>query len=263
MSEEFNKKRMFDNISFMITEFGRKIGELETSVGVSPGYISRTSKEENVKPGIDFIVNVANALDISIDTLLNVNMTELTPTEQYLVSFIEKLKKDTIDDKLIWNIESADSLNRQESDLNGYVEHPLFNYETFFEESETEYPEQVSEIVMTSNSFGCHTYITGDCFNIVMKNRTVLYLMNISKRVHNTNDLSAFAKEIWMYNPRIGSKFLCSNKSSSELSKMVSDLYEIVAECSKHPKINTELRYIIDSFMNDDNEDDEGESIQF
>lgn len=259
MSEEFNKKRMFDNISFMLTEFGRKIGELETSVGVSPGYISRTSKEENVKPGIDFIVNVANALDVSLDTLLNVNMTELTPTEQYLVSFLEKLKNDTVDDKLIWNIESADSLNRQEPDMNGYVEHPLFSYETFFEKSEIEYPEEVSRVVMVSKSFDCHTAIAGECYNLEMKNHSILYIMNISKSVYNTNDINAFAKEIWMYKPRTGSKVLCSNKDSSSLAKMVEDLYRIVAERSKHPKISTDLRYIIDSFMNDDNVNDEEE----
>lgn len=259
MSEEFNKKRMFDNISFMLKEYGKKIGEIEASAGVSPGYISRTSKEENAKPGIDFIVNIANALDTSIDTLLNVNMTELTPTEKYLVSFLEKLKKDTVDDKIIWNIESADCLNRQEPDMNGYVEHPLFSYETFFEQSEIEYPEEVSRVVMTSKSFDCHTYITGECYNLEMKNHAILYIMNISKSVHYTNDLTAYAKEIWMYKPQTGSKFLCSNKESSSLANMVEDLYRTVAERSKHPKISSDLRYIIDSFMNDDHMNDEEE----
>lgn len=29
MSEEFNKKQMLDNISFLLQEFSKKIGELE------------------------------------------------------------------------------------------------------------------------------------------------------------------------------------------------------------------------------------------
>lgn len=263
MSEEFNKKLMFENISFALKKFGKKIGELEASVGVSPGYISRTSKEPNTKPGVDFVVNVAKELGTSIDTLLNVNMTELTPTEQYLLSFLEKLKKDTIDDKLIWNTESADSLNRQEPDMDGYVEHPLFSYETFFEQSEVEYPEKVSRVVMTSKSFDCHTAITGECYNLEMKNHTILYIMSISKSVYRTNDINAFAKEIWMYKQGAGIQFLCSNKRSSPLSILVDDIYATVFEFSKHPKIKNELRYIIDSFMEDDNEDDEEDIIPF
>lgn len=43
--------------------------------------------------------------------------TGLTPTEQYIVNFFDKLKADTIADKLDWNIESADYLNRLETDM--------------------------------------------------------------------------------------------------------------------------------------------------
>ena len=45
MSVEFNKQLMLDNISFLLKEFGKKIGELEAEAGVSPGYISRISKD--------------------------------------------------------------------------------------------------------------------------------------------------------------------------------------------------------------------------
>ena len=94
MSVEFNKQLMLDNISFMLKEFGKKIGELEAEAGVSPGYISRTSKDDKAKPGIDFIVKVAEALNTSVDTLLNIDLSGLTPTERYLISFLEKLKSE-------------------------------------------------------------------------------------------------------------------------------------------------------------------------
>ncbi|NLC96320.1 MAG: helix-turn-helix transcriptional regulator [Erysipelotrichaceae bacterium] len=249
MSEGFNKKRMFDNILFMLAESGMKIGELEASVGVSPGYISRTNKEEYGKPGIDFIVNVSNVLGISIDNLLNTNMTDLNPTERFLIPFLEKLKKDTIADIRIWNIESADSLNRQEPAKNGSVEHPLFSYETLFEKSEIEGSEQVSKVVMMSKSFGCNTYISGDCFNLNVANDAVIYFMNISKSGHNINES---AKEIWMYQPEIGEEFICSNKDSSPLALMVEDLYRIIVEQSKYPKIDDDFVSIINMFMNDD-----------
>ncbi|HHY08673.1 MAG TPA: helix-turn-helix transcriptional regulator [Corynebacteriales bacterium] len=256
MTEEFNKKIMLDNISFLLNESGKKIGELETEAGVSTGYISRISKDEKTKPGIEFIMKVAESLNTSIDTLLKVELGEMTPTERYLVSFLEKLNKDTLDDRLDWNIESADELQRVETDMNGYVDHPLLSYETFYEESECEYPEEVSRVVFISKSFDCRTAINGDCFNLRLKNNSYLYIMNISKSVHNVNDSDAFAKEIWMYTPGVGASYLCSNKDVSPLALLVENLYLTVSERMKHPRIKNELKYIIDSFMEGDIEDD-------
>jgi len=264
MNREFNKQLMLDNISFLLKESEKKIGELETEAGVSAGYISRISKEGNTKPGIEFIMKVAYSLNTSIDTLLNVDLTEMTPTERYLVSFLEKLNKDTLDDKLDWNRESADRLNRAETGINGNPYHPLLSYETFYEESETEYPEEVSRVVFVSNTFDCRTFINGDCYNLRLKNGTILYLMNISKSVHRVNDPDAFAKEIWMYTPGAGINFLCSNVDASPLADLVNSLYTTVSEHMKRPRIKQELKYVIDAFMeNDVNDDDDYKEIQF
>jgi transcriptional regulator with XRE-family HTH domain len=259
--KEFNKQLMLDNITYLLKETGKKIGELETDAGVSTGYISRISKDGNTKPGIDFIMNVADSLNVSINTLLNVDLTAMTPNERYLLSFLKKLNKDTIDDKLDWNRESADQLNRADADRNGDTGHPLLSLETFYEEGETEYPEEVSRVVFVSKSFECKTYVSGDCFNLRLKNGSYLYLMNIQKTIDNFDD-DVFAKEIWMYTPGIGSNFLCSNNVMSPLSDLVEEVYATVSERMKHPKIKKELQYIIDAFMKDDMSDDD-DSIPF
>lgn len=80
--------------------------------------------------------------------------------------------------------------------MNGYVEHPLFSYETFMEQGEDEYPEEVSRVVFISHAFDVHTYITDDCFSLRLKNGAILYLMNFSKSIHRVNDLNAYAREI-------------------------------------------------------------------
>jgi hypothetical protein len=36
-------------------------------------------------------MKAAEALNVSVDTLLRVDMSSLTPTEQYLITFLEKL----------------------------------------------------------------------------------------------------------------------------------------------------------------------------
>lgn len=259
MMKDFNKQLMLDNITYLLKETGKKIGELETESGVSTGYISRISKEGNTKPGIDFIMNVAESLNVSINTLLNVDLTAMTPNERYILSFLKKLNKDTIDDKLDWIRESADQLNRAEVDRNGDTGHPLLSLETFYEEGETEYPEEVTRVVFVSNSFDCKTSIHGDCFNLRLKNGSILYFMDISKSVYRTNDTNAFAKEVWMYTPSNGAHFLCSNNVISPLADLVDELYATVSEIMKHPRIKQELQYVIDAFMKDDLSDDDDE----
>ena len=89
MGKSFDKNLMLANIYYLIKEQGRKIGEVENDAGMSSGYLSRVSKDQFTKPGIDFIFNVANILKVSIDTLVGVDLTALTPTEEYLLRFME------------------------------------------------------------------------------------------------------------------------------------------------------------------------------
>ena len=263
MNNDFDKKLMFNNILFLLKKSEIKIGELESDCGVSPGYISRTSKDGNTKPGIEFIFKVAQKLNVSIDTLLKVDMTKLSPTEQYLLSFLEKLKKDTIKNKLDWNCEKKDYLDRVEVDNCGCVGHPLFSYETFYEKGEIDYPEEVSRVVFISNSFECHTAINDDCFNLRLKNGLMLYLMNISKSVYKINDSDAFAKEIWMSDLNNEKQCICSNKENSSLAKYVDDLYNVIKEYFKHPRIKNDFKNSIDAFMKDDWEDDNKFDLPF
>ena len=252
MSISLNKELMLDNIYYRLQELDMKIGELEAEADVSPGYISRTSKDENSRPGIDFVIKAAHALQVSVDTLLNVRLSELTPTEKYLFKFLEKLKRYTSEDKLAWNRESASTLNQIGVDDHGNVEHILFSLETFFEEGESEYPDKITRVVMNSHTFGFNTYIEGDCFDLEMKNRASLYLMNISKNAYNLHEPEVKAKEIWIHIPRGEPKFICGTAKNSPFSNIVEDLYSIVAEFSKHPKIPEDLRFVIDAFMEKD-----------
>ena len=256
MEETFNQGRFFDNVYFLIKKTGKKIGEIESEAGVSPGYISRTSKEGNSKPGIDFIMSVAKNLNVSVDALLKVDFAKLTPTEEYLLKFFQKLSSDTVSGKLKWNKESEDYLNNLESDINGNVEHPLFNLERFYEEGETEYQDYVTRVVFNSNTFGFRTSC-GDCFNLRLKNGVTVYVMNISKSVYHSGNKNAHAKEIWLSSRFGGNEFLCSNREIiSNLFSMVDTLYMNIVEDSRHPKINYDSRKSIDAFMNDDLKDD-------
>lgn len=263
--KNFNKTLCFSNIRELLRQNSDvKIGQIEKEAGIRLGYMSRLEKEGNTaEPSMEFIVTAAKLLKVSIDTLISVDLTGLTPTEQYIVSFFDKLKSDTLKDKLDWNRETAFNLNRMESDINGCVYHPLFAEETFYEETECEYPEEVTRIVFNSKTFGPRTYICGDCFNLRLKNGTTLYLMDIEKSVHRTGDASAFAKEAWMSVPHKGCQLLVASQDDTPVAPLLEVLFSTVKERMEHPKVNNDVMYAIDSFMKDDIEDDDTDECPF
>ncbi|MGF7011624.1 transcriptional regulator with XRE-family HTH domain [Lachnospiraceae bacterium PF1-21] len=92
----FDKEILLKNINVLIKERGLKIGELESKAGVSLGYLSRLHRAEtNVIPGIDFISNVAQILNVSIDALISGDFTRSNNNTLYMANFINELLEDT------------------------------------------------------------------------------------------------------------------------------------------------------------------------
>lgn len=257
--KNFNKSLCFSNIRELLKENSKvKIGQIEKEAGIRLGYMSRLEKEDNkAEPSMEFIVTAAKLLNVSVDTLISFDLAGLSSTEKYLVNFIEKLKTDTIAEKLNWVVESKYELNKCETDINGNCLHPLFSLEEFYRQTDCEYPEQATEYVYVSKSFGPNTCINDDCFKLRLKNGSIFYLMDIVKDVHRTNDKSAYVKEAVMYVPGGKSQVLATTKDEYPIGDLLNNLYDIVKENMKHPKVNKDAMYAIDAFMNDDLSDDE------
>lgn len=256
MSYEFEKDILFGNIAYLLKNSDMKIGELESDAGVSLGYISRTSKEDNTKPGIDFIMKVADKFKVSLDTLLKVKLYELSSTEEYILSFLEKLNHDTVEGELDWKMESANSLNYQDDSSSGKSNHPLFEYIEFYEDVGSDYPQLVEDFVFLSRAFDTNTMIDNDCFNLKINHGVTVYLMSFSKRVRKMSDKNCDGKEIWLYS--YGKpEYLCGNGKDSSLGFLVDNLYSSIEEYSKHPKIDKKFRDAIDSFMSGEEDDED------
>lgn len=220
---------------------------METNVGVSTGYISRTSKESNSKPGIDFILNVSNFLGVSMDTLINFDFSKATPTEEYLTSFLEKIKKDTTQGEIDWIKYTNEELNYEEPDINGYLSHPLMRYETFMDMGENDYPEEVTRNVMVSDTFGYHTVIAGNCYSLRMANGVTLHLMSICQSIHRVGDSEAYAKEAWMTSN--GKINILATDRSEHLGYLIDGLYQSIEATAAYPKLDSNLKYAIDSYL--------------
>ena len=256
--KNFNKSVCFSNIRELLKDNPDvKIGQIEQAAGIRLGYMSRLEKMDNTaEPSVEFIVTAAKLLNVSVDTLITMDLANLTPTEKYLVSFIEKLKSDTIQDKINWSIETPFELSRCGVDCNGESEHPLFSVETFYRESECEYPDEVTENVYVSKTFGPNTAINGDCYNLRLKNGSIFYLMDLVKDVHRVGDKAAFVKEAVMYVPYRKTQVLATTKDEYPIGPLLEELFLAVKERMKHPQVSNDVMTAIDAFMKNDLEDD-------
>ena len=66
-----DKELFLRNIYTLAKEKGVRIGDLETSCGVSVGYLARFRQDKNQDlPGMDFVIRAAAVLNTSLDFLL-------------------------------------------------------------------------------------------------------------------------------------------------------------------------------------------------
>lgn len=240
MAEIFDRKLLFDNIAFLVKRSGLKIGELETNAGVSAGYIARTIKDGTAKPGMEFVIGVAEQLHVSTDLLLKTDLTKMDANAIYLIGFIEKLIRDTVENKLYWERETDEDLAHLERGDEGEIYHPLFvdmPYECGNQGS----------VLFNSRSYSYKTRIAGDCFNLTLPNNARLYIMNIGSVANERSG----AKEIWIDVPHVGATYLCSTLSGPAFATAIENLYSYVAEELKHPNLRPDLKVVIDAFMND------------
>lgn len=244
----YDKQRVINNIRYLVNTTNKKLGQIEREAsGCQPGYTARLDRT-STEPSLEFVVTAASHLGVSTDLLINADLSQITPTEKYLIDFFYKLERDTTDNKLAWNQEKAQYLNNLGFDEHSESPHPLFC--PYAEHADDEYPTLTLKFI--SNSFKEKTSISNDCFNLRMKNGTYFYLMNIC----NEEEPDKKALEVWMYQPRTGTKFICSTKEHHAIKESLSYLYKHLDLWANHPRVEANLKSVIDAFMADDLSDD-------
>lgn len=248
--KNFDKKQCFANIRFLLEKNPSvKIGQIEKEAGLRLGYMARLEKPDNTaEPSVEFIVSAAKLLNVSLDSLMLVDITALSSTEEYLRSFLEKLQKDTQKDTISWEKESASYLNDSLKHIATRPDevHDLF---TTSQEQVTDGLGRIGyELYFASNAFGLNTSFTGDCFNCEIATGTKVYLLNVRDSIIPVNS----SIEIWMSSKNGGSQFLIRDQEGSPLASLVKSLYALAQEQDRHPKIKDTLRAAIDEYLKND-----------
>ena len=261
--KHYDKYQAFRNIRELLKGSDIKLGQIEKEAGCQAGYMSRLEKSENAtEPTTEFLVTASQLLGVSLDTLLKTTISLLSPTELYMIKFLEKLIRDTADDKLAWVNEPLYTFREIEKSDDGELIHPLFvrcqSHKGLkgLAVSEAGLPYVKVQSYFPSKSFGRQTEVSSDCFHLDMKDQATLYIMSVTESGADDNERGKTAVELWMHNKSGKTTCLCTDHESKDrIIQLVFKLWLAVNQYDTRPKISQEHREIIDSFLLDDNDD--------
>ena len=273
MSNEFDKARMMANISAMIQMRGIKIGELESKVGVSTGYLSRIGKDDyKAVPTIDVIWKIARELGVNIEWLIEGDPDHGAENILYLQNFIRRVFEKTQSGELEWAshplIDVADALNGEDVLHIPFIEHDSGKEFTDYSDD----LEQCGYIGGSRMAKGCrrvrsHTKpkasvaIADSCFYTDLGTGNYLHLIKFVEVAYldadEVNPGFPSAREWYELvfedadEPFMEATPICNTVGRSEALKPdVDKLYQELKQHEFDTRISQDARSIIDSFMN-------------
>lgn len=105
---EFDSSTLANNIVYLAKKHGMRVGELEDTIGVSAGYLSRTIKKNSKKKmSIDVVWKIARLFETDIKTLTETAMWLARTNTDLLERFLEQLYENTRDNFFAWESEGG------------------------------------------------------------------------------------------------------------------------------------------------------------
>lgn len=238
----FDKKLCISNIYFLARKKGLKLGDMERQAGVSTGYISRLNKEDNSTiPGVDFVEAIARMLGVTVDALINYDYENLSPTEEYLITVIEKMTAQTRYSERLWERMSDRSLRAEMLDEEGHPVCPMFSWDT-----------EKKKAMYVSAFDTSDVRIIGTCFRSQMNEDTWAYLMLVGTA--EQRDSADGFYELYLRKGMQISPVCCSGRNNQHvIAKDMKELYTAIVDTEYRPKIKMEVKQVLDAFLAEGN----------
>lgn len=230
-----------NNIYYLLQKSNLKIGDLESYVGVSTGYLSRQNKEGSTgKTSLEFALKAAEFLNVNISDLVDTDLNELTPDEQYLLKLIKKVIDDSKTNDLKWKRESESFL------LNSNEPHVLFEGKNEFDS----FLEQYVSYSVYRSLFSDNVEIDGDLYRATLINTDSELIITKCKapQKNNAEQYDNFFELYLVTKNELAP--LCSSLLANEaLTEQVDRLYKFASENYKSVKIDTRIKSILDNYI--------------
>lgn len=227
-----DNKTIVNNIMFLAERKKIKIGFLEKEANCSAGYLSRVSSGDIVAvPPVEKLEKIANLLEVSIDTLINIDVQMVTPNELLVSEFIYRVKSQTKECNIEWAEEYIEKVivkndNNNEKKDYAYASNDLFKKDLFYPEFEAD--AEVSAIFyktikpIAPQIVMCRMRYKKAIDRLKEKN------IDAEKKEKVIKDYSN-AIELYLKEPHSKIKSICSSVFIDEsLSKELHELYDLV-----------------------------------
>lgn len=104
--ENFDSRYFSGNLEFLMHRDRTRMSDLESLLGVSAGYVSRTMGADSKKRlSVDIAWKIAKIFQVNMDDLLNRDLTAPTKDLKTAVDFVDKLRQDTDNEAVHWKNE--------------------------------------------------------------------------------------------------------------------------------------------------------------
>ena len=244
MDNEFDINRVYRNITKLMKDQEVKVSEIENVMNVSAGYFSKLVKNKTVL-GVDVLFRIAQRLGVSIDLLINCDLTvdRATDNLRLMTRFLQKLRADTDAMALRWKATTADSL---EIDYILSMNEPNLLANIQFKNNPL-----CGEVGYYGNEFGVVKIdMEGQVFYVDMGN-TRIFVSHLVEVVpdgpHVGEEVSYYAVDSCDSGHK---RLICNSKINSEFLAELELLYECLQRHAADLQISEPVRSFIDAYVN-------------
>lgn len=114
MGTEFNVNKLLSNIVILVKDRGLKFGEIESTVGISTGYLNRMiRKGSDANPSMEIVWKLANYFDLSVETLVDGDASNPYDNIRLITAIAKFCKQNTLSGQMEWTPISINEINNE------------------------------------------------------------------------------------------------------------------------------------------------------
>jgi transcriptional regulator with XRE-family HTH domain len=115
--KKLDKNRFLDNVKYLLNKNNIRIGQLESEMNVSTGYLSRFKESDKVYPPLEMIEFLCNKFNVSMEDMLYSDLQIKSSNEILVKSFLNKIILETKKYEISWKEYDAHKCNQDENYL--------------------------------------------------------------------------------------------------------------------------------------------------
>ena len=247
-----DRDRCIANLYALSKRKGILIRTLETSCGVSVGYLAHLRQDKRKPfPSFDFLLHAAAMLETTVDSLIYFDFQLSTETDRYLHAFINKLILNTLSEKLCWDLDHDCMPDPSILDKIVFPDHPLLSLDAhLLQEGKSK------QLYLSSFHPAVYNFLPRAAWRASLPDNTVIFLTCVSQE-----DLSAEKNtklretEMYLYNTeKKALSPLCHSNPAHPgmLDRDLACLCETVSESLHRTSLDLFAVSAIDAYMKED-----------